>query len=133
MARSTRSTTMLRPAQRGHTAYARNQAEHTTTHWMRWRGVSLKLSEINNPRWSGWTILHLEVVAARDTPVPITNTGFLQHGIDAEELSAAGGAVAFMTAWLDREAETPRFRRAVARWKQGDLFDFALVEEEPER
>ena len=108
MARSTCSTTMLRPAQRGHTAYAKHQAEHTITHWLRWRGVSLKLSEINNPRWSGWTILHLEVVAARDTPVPITNTGFLQHGIDAEELSAAGGAVAFMTAWLDREAETAR-------------------------
>lgn len=135
MSRRDSATTFLRPAERGHTGYAARLAPHTTVHWFTWRHAGLglevrfKLSDIRDPRWKGWVILHLEPIAARDTPVPVTPTAFLQHGIDAHELAAAGGPVAYMTAWLDRDADRPAFRKAVHRWRQGDLFDFVGMEE----
>ena len=42
---------------------------------------------------------------------------------ERDELAAAGGAVAFMTAWLNREALTKRYQKTENRWRQGDLLD----------
>lgn len=46
-------------------------------------------------------------------------------------LSAAGGAVAYLTAWMDREATTKRYRKMEQLWRQGDLLDrLALTDED---
>ncbi|MGD9830674.1 MAG: hypothetical protein AB7U66_18285 [Hyphomicrobiaceae bacterium] len=129
-------TTVLTPTQEGEQRARNHRARlraSTCTHWFTWRHLRCKLDETCNFLSLGWTLLQLRVIAARDTPCPITTTGFLAHQIDAEALAAAGGAVAFMSAWMDREAESKAYTAAMLRWRQGDLFDHAGLEESPAR
>lgn len=81
-------------------------------------GVTCTPDYINN----GWTHLELRVLTPKGAPLPITDTGYLSHFIDAHELMATGGAIAFFSAWLEREAKTKRWQKADFRWRQGDLF-----------
>lgn len=55
-------------------------------------------------------------------PIPITETGYLSHFIATVELVNAGGAVTFVTAWLDREASSKAWRKREFARRQGDLF-----------
>jgi hypothetical protein len=71
---------------------------------------------------AGWSHIELRVVKPKGRPVPITNTGYLSHFLDETDLKAAGGAVAFFREWLDREADSKAYRKALARWQQLDLF-----------
>ena len=116
-------TTALRPAERGQANFAARIAERTRTHWFTWRHVRFKLLETS--QWGGdaFTLLQLEAVASRDTATPLTTTGYLAHGVDSEALSLAGGAVAYITAWLDRDAATRAYKDREFHWRQGDLFD----------
>ena len=111
MSKKDRTTTALRPAQLGHRRFEARIADRTRTYWFTWRHIRCKVME--TPNWGphGWVLLRLEVVAARDTPVPITATGYLGHGIDGEELALAGGAAAFFTAWFDREATKRSYKQ----------------------
>ena len=87
-----------------------------------WRDVTCSVTCTPNYINEGWTHLELRVLAPQGAPLPITRTGYLSHFIDADELAAAGGAVAFFTAWLDRDAKTKRWQKTEMRWRQGDLF-----------
>ncbi len=124
------ATTAIRPAQRGHESFNRQRRERTTTHWFRWRHLTCKVQATEHYLNHGWTLLQLELIAARDTPCPITTTGYLAHGIDAGELTQAGGAVAFMTTWMDREARTKAYQAAEFCWRQGDMIDNLALDED---
>lgn len=87
-----------------------------------WRDVSLNVTATPNYLHDGWTHLELRVLAPKSAPLPLTQTGYLSHFIDADELVAAGGAVAFFGAWLEREAKSKRWQATEFRWRQGDLF-----------
>lgn len=123
MSNSNRTSTMLRPAARGLDRFNRHRQHRTCIHWFTWRHLRCKLSETSHYLRHGWTMLQLEVVANRSTPCPLTRTGYLAHFIDEDELGNAGGAVPFMVAWLDREADSKAYKAAEFRWRQGDLFD----------
>ena len=123
MSRRPTDTTSLRPAQRGLNRFNRHRLQRTTTHWFTWRHLRCKVQVTPHYLSRGWTMLQLEVVAARKTPCPITTTGHLAHFLDEGELARAGGPVAFMTTWLDREAKTKTYQNAEFLWRQGDLFD----------
>ena len=99
-----------------------SRATTVLTHWFRWRHVTCKVVEKPNQFGNCDTLLELHVIAARDTPVPITSTGFLAHFMATAALSNAGGPVAFFTAWMDREAKSKDYQRAEFLWRQGDLF-----------
>lgn len=122
----TRATTAHCPPRRGYDPFAAPKRHKIRTHWFTWRHVRCKVTETSDYLSNGWTMLELTVIAARDTPVPITETGFLAHGIDTDELKAAGGTVAFFASWMDREAKSKRYQEADYLWRQGDLLD-ALV------
>ena len=87
-----------------------------------WR--HLKLRAVHTPNYinQGWSHIELHVVAPKDAPCPLTVTGYRSHFLDGADLRKAGGAVAFFTAWLDREAATKAWARAEAKWRQLDLF-----------
>lgn len=123
MSKRRTSTTALRPAERGLVAFNRHRQNRSTTHWFNWRHLRCKVQETPHYLSNGWTMLQLEVVASRDTPCPITTTGYLAHFLDEADLAHAGGAVAFMTAWMNRDAATRRYQDADFRWRQWDLFD----------
>ncbi len=68
--------------------------------------------------------LEVRVEAPRGASLPITETGYLSHFIDARELAAAGGARRFVLAWLDREAAAKPWRAKELARTQGDLFQW---------
>ncbi len=119
---SPRTTTFLTPRQRGHRGRLGDVPE-ARTHWFTWRHIRFKLTETPNPSFNGWIVLRLDAIASRDTPVPVTPTGFLMHTMETETLADAGGAVAFITDWLDRQAGTKAYQEREFLWRQGDLFD----------
>lgn len=123
MRRRADASTVLRPAERGLTRFNQHRQDRTTTHWFTWRHLRCKVQETDHYGQHDWTMLQLEVIASRDTPCPLTTTGYRAHFLDADELAQAGGAVAFMAAWMNREAATRRYQDAEFRWRQGDLFD----------
>jgi len=87
-----------------------------------WRGIEMSATHTPDYISAGWSHIELRVVKPKGRPVPITDTGYLSHFLDEADLKAAGGAVAFFRAWLDREADSKAYRKALARWQQLDLF-----------
>lgn len=104
------------------------------THWFTWRHVRCKLVKRPHPLGQATdTLLELHVIAARDTPVPLTATGFRAEFVSADVLRHAGGAVAYIAALKDREAKVRPYQRAEFLWRQGNLFDpLDLDDESPE-
>ena len=78
-----------------------------------WNGIRLVLSW--EPRWLdlnedyGFDTAHLQIEAVEPerAMLPITETGYRSHFTAAETVTAMGGPVAFVLAWLDQEAASP--------------------------
>lgn len=87
-----------------------------------WRGIEMTATHTRDYISTGWSHLELRVVKPKGIPVPITTTGYLSHFTEEELVKAAGGPAAFFLAWLDREADSKDYRKALARWQQLDLF-----------
>ena len=68
--------------------------------------------------WHGQSHIEVHLVRPKRSIIPITETGYRSHFIDSEELSLAGGAVAFVTAWLDHEASSKKWQRAEIKAQQ---------------
>ena len=92
----------------------------TTYETLLWRGITCRVTTTRNWRVEGWTVITLRY--PEDVPFPLGARGYVRHGLDHENLEAAGGAVAYFRAWADREANAPAYLNAVARDRQGDLF-----------
>ena len=93
-----------------------------TTQRFKWRGIEMSATHTRNWLSDGWSHLELRVIKPKDTPVPITTTGYLSHFTEEDIVEAAGGPAAFFFAWLDREAGSKKYLAALARWQQLDLF-----------
>jgi len=48
---------------------------------------------------------HIELRSAGKVALPVTETGYRSHFLPVGFVAEHGGAVAFVTAWLDHEAE----------------------------
>ena len=46
------------------------------------------------------------------TPLPVTETGYRSHFMNKGAVAHNGGAVAFVTAWLDHKAEQTKWNNA---------------------
>lgn len=70
---------------------------------------------------------HVEVDALtpKKAALPITATGYRSQFLPALELINAGGPVTFVTAWLDREAQSKHWQKRQTARQQGDLFQWA--------
>jgi len=90
-----------------------------------WNGLTLEVSY--DPKWMsvGRSITaHLEVrsLAPEAEPLPITETGYRSYFCTPEEIDAQGGATAYVTAWLDHEARSPKWKAADLARRQLSLF-----------
>ena len=97
-------------------------APRETTERFTWHGIEMSATHTPNYISTDWSHIELRVVKPKGVPVPITDTGYLSHFLDANELRANGGAVAFFLAWLDHEANSKAYAKALAKWRQLDLF-----------
>lgn len=88
-----------------------------------WRDITCRVIEEkcfrNNP---GWSRIEIRVVSPAGHPLPIAEEGSLRLELDQDEVKSAGGVAVYFTAWLEREAGNERYKRALAKWRQGDLF-----------
>lgn len=87
-----------------------------------WRNVTAHVAVTRNYRIEGWTVLDIRVTSPPHGPLPFAVDGHRHHGLEQAELDAAGGVLAFLAAWADREAGSPAYAIALAKWRQGDLF-----------
>ena len=67
-----------------------------------WRGVEIEITY--TPEKFGM-VDHLELRTENKAPLPVTETGYRSHFMNKGAVAHHGGAVAFVTAWLDHEAE----------------------------
>lgn len=76
--------------------------EKIETHRLFWNSIGLTIRYTPNR----WTVIdHIEIEADNRQPLPISETGYRSHFIDPGVIAAYGGALAFVTGWLDEAAE----------------------------
>ncbi|MFZ6047399.1 hypothetical protein ACFW0H_14935 [Pseudomonas sp. CR3202] len=99
----------------------------TTRATFAWQGLSIEV--LLTPSWSecyrhiyGYPLAHLQISAAGRTPLPISETGYRSHFERADNIAAAGGAVAYARAWLDQAARSPAWIEAQQEARQMSLF-----------
>ena len=68
-----------------------------------WHGVAISVS-YHPHQWS--TVDHIEVNVIGDGIIPITETGYRPHYLHSDVTDEYGGAVAYVLAWLEQEAQT---------------------------
>lgn len=71
-------------------------------HKITWWGVEIEITF--TPEKFGM-VDHIELRTKNKAKLPMTETGYRSHFMDKGAVDAHGGAVAFVTAWLDHEAE----------------------------
>jgi len=71
-------------------------------HSITWRGVAVEITY--TPDKFG-VVDHIELLTGSRAPLPVTETGYRSHFMPAGTVAHHGGAVAFVTAWLDHEAK----------------------------
>lgn len=70
-------------------------------HIITWRGVEVEITF--TPEKFGM-VDHIELRTENKAALPVTETGYRSHFMDKGADAHHGGAVAFVTAWLDHEA-----------------------------
>jgi len=93
-----------------------------TIHKLVWRDVTCRVRHTRDYISEGWSHIEIIVLAPKDAPLPITQTGYLSHFLDEDDLATSGGPVAFFLAWLNREARTTTWAKAEFKWRQLELF-----------
>lgn len=100
-----------------------------TAETLEWRGRTIEVryeADWGNMGANGcrFTRAHLEIecIAPEKAPLPLTETGYLSHFTSPEYVNEAGGPVAFVSSWLDREATAKAWQITEANWRQLDLF-----------
>src|SRR5687767_9117984 len=92
-------------------------------HTLVWRGIAVEITY--DPDWLGidqTAHFDIRVVTPEDARLPITETGYRSHFASPAVVAAAGGPVAFVTAWLDAAAEESAWQKLEEASRQLTLF-----------
>jgi len=66
-----------------------------------WRSIEIEIT-FSPERFS--MVDHIELRTQMRTPLPVTETGYRSNFVPSGTVEAHGGAIAFVTDWLDHEA-----------------------------
>lgn len=75
-------------------------------HTITWRGIQVEITF--TPEKFGM-IEHIELHSENRLPLPVTETGYRSHFVPIGSVAQEGGAVAYVIAWLDFQAERTRW------------------------
>lgn len=78
-------------------------------HIITWRSVEIEITY--TPDKFGM-VDHIELRTENKAPLPVTETGYRSHFMNKEAVAHYGGAVAFVKAWLDHQAERTNWSNA---------------------
>lgn len=90
------------------------------------RPCTLSYSEAYRSAY-GYALTQLQVSAAGCAPLPISQTGYLSHFEQADNIAAVGGAVAYVRAWLEYAARSPAWLSGQEEARQLSLFKIAAL------
>jgi hypothetical protein len=99
--------------------------EITWTHPSTGKQVLVRIRHTRNYLVSGTDHIEVESIKPPRTPLPITETGFMSHFIDAVQLRDAEGPERFVERWIEREQQTKAWKARDLGNRQGDLFKWA--------
>lgn len=85
-----------------------------------WRGVSISIAFHEHRFHDDFD--HLEVRVIGEGLIPITDTGYRSHFLPAGIVAEFGGPAAYVTAWLDHEAQSSAWKEREAAARQLTLF-----------
>jgi hypothetical protein len=111
-------------------------SSHTSRYEITWQdpaaGTSVRIGIKHARDYLGMGQDHVEIesIVPSRAPLPITETGYKSHFLPALDLVNAGGPVSFVTAWLEREANSKVWRAQANAKAQGDLFQWAATKGE---
>ncbi|WHP69594.1 hypothetical protein [Phaeobacter inhibens] len=71
-------------------------------HNITWRGINIEIVYVHA---QFELVDHVQLYTHPRTPLPMTETGYRSHFIAAGSVAEYGGALAYVTDWLDTEAE----------------------------
>lgn len=75
-------------------------------HTIVWRGVTVEIT-FTPARFS--TVDHIELRTENKTPLPVTETGYRSQFLPLDSIAEYGGAIAYVTDWLNHEAERTKW------------------------
>lgn len=105
-----------------------NSERHIVTSEFDWQGISLSVSfEANWLNMDGdfpYRTAHLEIRSIRPegAPLPVTETGYRSHFVQAEDVAELGGPEAYVRAWLDDARCDPKWKARQDAARQMSLF-----------
>lgn len=92
--------------------------------------ITIRVTQSRDYLVAGTDHIEIESVKPKRAALPITETGYRSHFMPALELINAGGAVTFVTAWLNEEAAAKPWQKRQRTRQQGDLFQWAETQAE---
>ncbi|MBS0243032.1 MAG: hypothetical protein JSS20_12710 [Proteobacteria bacterium] len=87
--------------------------------------VTIEITHTRGYLVKGQDHIEIQVKKPRGARLPITETGYRSHFINALELANDGGPVSFVSAWIERESTSREWQKREVSRAQGDLFDWA--------
>ena len=91
-----------------------------TTDTLDWRGVLVEV-RYDHEKF-GCAHIEVEVIEPPRAPIPVTATGYRSNFLPREVVEDAGGAIAYVQAWLDQAALDRKWIASVEKARQGELF-----------
>lgn len=99
-----------------------SRAKHrAVTYRLEWRGIVCRVKH-SIAYFSYTDMIEVRVASPVGAILPITETGYRAEFRTSEEIAAAGGVVALVTAMIETEATTQRWRKAEIAHAQLELF-----------
>lgn len=84
--------------------------------------VKIRITHSRDYIASGTDHIEIESIAPKKAPLPMTETGYRSHFLEKGIVEGAGGARAFVTAWLEAEAKTEAWQQVEQDSRQMSLF-----------
>lgn len=94
----------------------------TVDHTIQWQGMAVSIRHVANWTCSGLDLIEVRSITPERAPLPITETGYRSHFMHGEDLAGHGGAVVFVTQWLDHEARGAAWQEHLRSSAQLSLF-----------
>ncbi len=97
-------------------------SETSQTYCLRWRGIEIEARYIPI-HYNVIAHLEIESIDPAIAPLPIAETGYYSYYHSIGMIEASGyDVIGFVCAWLDRAAESPKWKQAELARRQGDFF-----------
>ncbi|MEZ5924119.1 MAG: hypothetical protein R3D57_07010 [Hyphomicrobiaceae bacterium] len=91
---------------------ARRAKSASMDHGLVWRDITARVRHAPDYLSKGWSHIEINVQKPKGAPLPITETGYRSHFLDADDLERAGGPVRCFLDWIERGSRSKSWAKA---------------------